>query len=64
MSYNAATKKLEELIKKLKEEGISKDDLLGEMFFIFHMDAYGSEIAWNYGDDIVEVLELLLADLD
>ena len=64
MSDNAAMKKLEELIKKLNEAGISKDGFVGEMHLILHMDAYGSEIAWNYGDDIVEVLELLLADLD
>ena len=64
MSDNTATKKLEELIKKLNEEGISKDDLIGEMRTILRMDAYGSHIAWHYGNDIVEVLELLLATLD
>jgi len=64
MSDNAATKKLEELIKKLKEAGISKDGFVQEVGLIFTMDAYGSDLAYHFGVDIVELLELLLADLD
>ena len=64
MSDNAATEKLEELIKKIKEAGICKDDFIGEIHLIFAMDAYGSDIAHSYGGDIVELLELLLVSLD
>ena len=64
MLDNMATKKLEELIKKLKEAGISKDDFVNEMSSILNMDAYGSNLAYHFGDDIVEVLKLLLATLD
>lgn len=64
MSDNAATKKLEELIKKLKEEGWTKDDFVHEMSCILGMDAYGSHLAYYFGNDIVEILDLLWADLD